>query len=111
MKTFEDFKREFPSLYDHPKLFDFSLPPGWTELVWELSQSLVPLGIEVVQVKSKFGGLRFYTDTLVDPDAAQLISEAESKSFHICEECGAPGETQGVPRGLVTTRCGKHPPT
>jgi hypothetical protein len=56
------------------------------------------------QVKSKFGGLRFYmtysTDKMED-----LIREAERKSETICELCGEPGEPRGG--GWIETLCDK----
>jgi len=44
-----------------------------------------------VQVKEKFGGLRFYVQAATDKHY-QYISFAESMSYRTCEECGAPGK-------------------
>jgi len=44
-----------------------------------------------VQVKEKFGGLRFYVQAATD-EHYNYISFAESMSYHTCEECGAPGK-------------------
>ena len=55
-----------------------------------------------VQVKEKFGGLRFYmtggTDEIFD-----LIEKAEALSYKTCESCGAPG-TQSNSK-WITTLC------
>jgi len=44
-----------------------------------------------VQVKEKFGGLRFYVQAATD-EHYNYISFAESMSYRTCEECGAPGK-------------------
>lgn len=43
--------------------------------------------IQVIQVKEKFGQLRFYTN-FVTPELKKLIDNAENKSWDICEMCG-----------------------
>ena len=75
-----------------------SVGRGWYSLIEELTEKLVKMaeeaGIEdfrVVDVKEKFGGLRYYV-TEATEEMWQLIHEAEEKSFEICEECGAKGE-------------------
>lgn len=57
---------------------------------------------EIMRVKEKFGGLRFYTSYSND-FLAGMISMAESASYRICELCGKPGK----PRygGWVLTLC------
>jgi hypothetical protein len=44
-----------------------------------------------VQVKEKFGGLRFYVQAATDRHY-NYISFAESMSYRTCEQCGAPGK-------------------
>jgi hypothetical protein len=44
-----------------------------------------------VQVKEKFGGLRFYVNGATDKHWS-YISFAESMSYRTCESCGAPGK-------------------
>jgi hypothetical protein len=48
--------------------------------------------VHAVQVKEKFGGLRFYVDSATD-DQNAWISFAEDLSYHICEDCGILSET------------------
>jgi hypothetical protein len=58
-----------------------------------------------VQVKEKWGGLRFYVSNSDDYiDGA--ISLAESLSLRTCEQCGAPGRPRGG--GWVRTLCDGH---
>lgn len=78
--------------------------PGWHPLITKLIQDLFDMGWEghIVQVKEKFGGLRFYVDGYTDP-IRNRIAKAENDSFAICEQCGAPGGPRGG--GWVKTLC------
>jgi hypothetical protein len=61
--------------------------------------------IEAVQVKEKFGGLRFYTnysDNYVDKE----ISFAETASYKTCECCGSTEEVSQT-EGWIVTLCKK----
>lgn len=57
---------------------------------------------KAMQVKEKFGGLRFYMNYYVE-EIEELISKAQAKSFKICEHCGNPGEERGG--GWILTLC------
>jgi hypothetical protein len=61
--------------------------------------------VVAVQVKEKFGTLRFYTNG-GDDYTHGLISMAESMSAVTCETCGAPGKRRG--RGWIYTACVAH---
>jgi hypothetical protein len=56
----------------------------------------------VVQVKEKFGGLRFYMGRSNDTIRA-LIQAAETSAEGVCEYCGAPGEVRSG--SWLKTRC------
>jgi hypothetical protein len=58
-----------------------------------------------VQVKEKFGGLRFYVQAATDKHYS-YISFAESMSYRTCEECGNPGKT--YTDGWHMTLCDIH---
>lgn len=61
--------------------------------------------VVAVQVKEKFGGLRFYYeggDDVIDG----MVRMAESWAINSCEECGIPG-TQNS-RGWIKTLCETH---
>jgi hypothetical protein len=60
----------------------------------------------IAQIKEKFGGLRYYTDGYIDEQMDGMIDFAESLSYTICEECGAPGKLRGG--GWMRTLCDKH---
>ena len=86
---------------------------GWYPLVDNLCSELTSLieqghpQIHAVQVKSKFGGLRFYTEGEPSTDQVHLIDDAERISKRTCETCGEHG-AQTVKMGWVYTACEKH---
>lgn len=61
--------------------------------------------VVAVQVKEKFGTLRFYTNA-TDDYVHGLIAMAESMSARTCEECGVPGKTYYD--GWHVTLCPQH---
>lgn len=84
---------------------------GWDELVNTLVLNLRTLDpeLEILQIKEKFGGLRAYITThSEDPDVINefndLISEAEEKSYTVCEECGGVGRSTNL-NGWYRTLC------
>lgn len=90
---------------------------GWYNLLYDLSeevenilQNLDPSLCEthyVSQVKEKMGGLRFYVHGSDFPEELrEFISEAETKSFKICELCGEPGKLRGGTS--LMTLCDEH---
>ena len=115
----KELHKAFPNLYSRPVGFDCG--DGWLNLLVRLSTQLEPLIIQykidypgqpapqVSQVKEKYGTLRFYMDCATD-EMWDYIEEAESRSHHICEICGA--ERKSIkPReikGWVVTYCWKH---
>jgi hypothetical protein len=60
----------------------------------------------IAQIKEKFGGLRYYADGDIDEQMDGMIDFAESLSYTICEECGAPGKLRSG--GWIRTLCDKH---
>jgi hypothetical protein len=61
--------------------------------------------VVAVQVKEKFGGLRFYYnggDDVVDG----MVRMAESWAAHTCEVCGNIGSARG--EGWIRTLCNEH---
>lgn len=61
--------------------------------------------VEAVQVKEKFGGLRFYVKEAT-PKQDAVISFVESISIRTCEICGAPGKQREG--GWIKTLCDEH---
>ncbi|MGB8478745.1 MAG: hypothetical protein WCE63_07880, partial [Acidobacteriaceae bacterium] len=60
---------------------------------------------KVVQVKEKFGGLRFYVED-ANEVMRQRIELAELKSFKTCEACGNSGQRRS--HGRIQTLCDEH---
>jgi len=94
----------------------FAINEGWYHIVDELSAKLeaeiksikadgVPLDSlpVAVQVKEKFGGLRFYMDNATE-SMYEAIGKAEEESFHTCEHCGAEGKLR-TDRSWILTYC------
>lgn len=61
--------------------------------------------IEAVQVKQKFGGLRFYTNGY-DDYVRGAISVASCMSYNTCEECGSTNDIKQT-TGWITPLCPK----
>lgn len=75
---------------------------GWDKLINPLRKAAEATGAEVLQVKEKFGGLRFYVYNA--PDWFQdIIHQMENFSYHVCESCGKPGEVRED--GWIKTLC------
>ena len=77
---------------------------GWAGLIVELYDEK-PEGVRVLQVKEKFGGLRFYVGE-APSHYLSLIDEAEKCSLHICEQCGKDGKLR-KDRSWMVTLCDK----
>jgi len=95
--------------------FGFECGPGWFDLIFELSKRIEAIANDmkasgtndalplIVQVKEKFGSLRFYLHNST-PEIAELIREAEQSSSRLCEVCGQSG-TLKQNNGWFTTLC------
>lgn len=72
---------------------DVFLPAGWLNLTDTLCRDLICLGpnFRVIQIKEKFGTLRFYAYGC-SKDQLDLIKVAEEASGKICEYCSQPAE-------------------
>ena len=89
--------------------FGFECGDGWFDLIYNLCKdikSLNPSNFVVLQVKEKFGGLRFYVGGGKE-NIWKLIDRAGQESCNICEKCGKPGDLKLL-NGWYLTRCGKH---
>ena len=117
-KLFERFKFFQPekSLKESLMGFGFECNSGWFDLIWDLcikiEKELKEKGddkefpFEVMQVKEKYGTLRFYTNWETD-EISEFIREAEDRSAVTCEICGKPGQlmTKGY---WLKTVCPEH---
>lgn len=108
----------------YPKIFVKRNPPqypfdrngiecwdGWYNILDDLCEKIQNhvyiKGIEQVeftQIKQKFSLLRIYyisDDKIIE----ELIMEAEEKSSHICEKCGADEDVTTNKKGYLLTLC------
>ena len=110
-------------------VFGFACNDGWFQTIWDLCEDLDkmnkermenipqdeiakaildhgynPYEFKVVQVKEKFGSLRFYTNGANDK-MYKRIREAEDATTEICEDCGQPGEMRHG--GWIKCQCDK----
>lgn len=104
------------SIRDNPISFGFECGDGWFELIDKLSLQIetefMRLSVQqnipeddlpmAVQVKEKFGGLRFYMSATTDVVSA-LITKAKEEAERTCEQCGAPGTLRNS--GWMMTLC------
>jgi hypothetical protein len=94
----------------------FECGEGWFGLISDLCHNLTNYCVEnnieipeVVQVKEKFGGLRFYIGETPENHwhpICDIISAAEKKSYETCEVCGLPGKPNK--EGWIRTTCPEH---
>ena len=112
----------FPALYRQHSLdmrqtcmcWGFEHGDGWFDLIWMLSLALEDEAkasgtvIEAVQVKEKFGGLRFYHNGTTKR-THDLVALAERMADLTCEECGKFGRTtHREVGGWMKTVCEEH---
>jgi hypothetical protein len=112
MSKWDILRQKFPRLYRDDIIFECA--HGWYDIVHDLSIKIekiledyaerhkVPEGEEVeniemfaVQVKEKYGTLRFYMSTETD-EITDLITDAEALSSQTCENCGSPVKMRGT---------------
>jgi len=107
-KNTERLFKKYPDLFKHRDdmmaslmCFGFECGDGWYDLINQLCGDIskwyntnrggIPDDFYVVQVKEKFGSLRFYI-TAAPKEIHDMISVAEQKSYFICEKCGKEGK-------------------
>lgn len=109
------FAKRHDSMRDTCMCWGFSCNDGWFTLIDTLCELLQfdtdrngePQAV-AVQVKEKFGELRFYIQSGTERQFG-MITLATAMSAHICEECGQSGQLLNR-QGYYTTRCPEHTP-
>jgi hypothetical protein len=106
-EKYQEIVKNYPKLFNK-NTFLFECYIGWFDIINDLCKNIYPYitdNMHVVQIKEKFGGLRFYMrgyNEIID----SFIQKAEDLSVHTCEKCGQPG-TQ-LKSGWILTLCDKH---
>lgn len=104
----DDWKRDLVELdpYFVGGVAEFAIGPGWSKIVLDLHHEMVKVEPEykILQVKEKFGGLRYYTEP--STEAMRVLTlHAERKAWCTCYECGASGEVRPLGGGSFITLC------
>lgn len=80
---------------------------GIENRIKDLGQDIGSSNLRILQIKEKFGELRFYYQSNID--FSDLIEAAVEESARTCEECGKPGALSSNGRWLMV-RCDEHMP-
>ena len=115
-KLYDDFPELFrgkdKSMRETLMCFGFDCRDGWFRIIYELSSDIMKLSEqagteppEVVQVKEKFGGLRYYVHGATQAIDSR-IQEAEAQSLQTCEICCSSGRRRSG--GWIQTLCDEH---
>jgi hypothetical protein len=87
------------------------VPKGWKNIISKLVDEMFQLGWngEFVQIKEKFGTLRFYLNKPVPISIEILIEQAEIETKKHCRVCGSTQSVQGnYDSGFFAYLCDKH---
>lgn len=91
------FRERWPDMFTNVRS-GFWLPGGWEKIMWSACEELEPVitgtDFRVDQVKSKFGGLRFYVGN-APYEAVLIIDKVEELSSRTCAKCGMYGTRRG----------------
>ena len=86
------------------ELFGVECGPGWKALIDPLTTLCRKEGVAILQIKEKFGTLRFYVGSAPD-HVRDAIDAAERRSAETCEQCGGKGKRRDD--GWIRTLCSK----
>jgi hypothetical protein len=79
---------------------------GWQGLISPLVRLCNERGVTILQIKEKFGTLRFYVGS-ADDEVYAAIDRAEKQSAQVCEACGKPAVTRSNGNWFKTL-CDEH---
>ncbi len=120
-----ELRKRFPDIFsllgDEPtlvprdvtiKAYGIEYPRGWHRLVVRLATSITNLTPPdarptCVQVKEKFGELRFYLADEAPDEVVAAIDAAKEESRKTCQECGRPGRIREI-ESWLSTLCVRH---
>lgn len=106
----------YPRLFPKPVVWGLEIGDGWMNIVELLCARINAIveddpaaSFEVMQVKEKFGKLRFYyqlktTNESIQNAACDAVRTAETASAKCCERCGQRGQ-RASRNGWMSTRC------
>lgn len=91
---------------DLDRRYGNNIPRGWIPMLEQIFVKLIEAGWDrkVLQIKEKFGGLRFYFNQNVD-GLEEIVTKYDN-SEKICYFCGEPSTK--VIDGWISYRCDEH---
>ena len=105
------------SIYNPLALYGITCNDGWLNIIYTCAEELCKIDLEervkFLQIKEKFGGLRFYYtildynkefDYLLYIMCKNIVSKAELLANETCEYCGERG-TKKIIKGTMITAC------
>ena len=114
-ENMDKFLDEFPDMFyessrgpTQPIIRGIDCGDGWFDILYNLCKEIEPMRPKVMQIKEKFGGLRFYCSFPKDysEKGYVFIRKAEEQAIETCEDCGEPGEFR-IHRGWRRVSCTK----
>jgi len=110
------YREQYPQLFE--TCFEVWLPQGWVPViekqlpVLEAIRVRTGLPVQIAQIKEKFGGLRFYMESLdnsIYVEVHDIIDEMEKETEKTCETCGSKEKVSldAKPGSWVRTKCEK----
>ena len=111
--TLETLSTKYPKILASLRYGSIECGDGWGDLLDVLCGSIqsyidthdqIPQ-VEALQIKEKFGGLRFYCNG-GNEYINGMIRLAEELSYKICDVCGNKGEPNIA--SYISTRCKEH---
>lgn len=109
-QEYKDLIQKYPQQFKDIHSYTYAIfPIGWMSLVIELIDKCIAINpnFEIVQIKEKFGGLRFYINGR-NPDIEPIIHEYEGKCYHTCIKCGKPGDIKYGSKAWISPYCEQH---
>lgn len=87
-------KEKYPKIFENIHWANYGFPETWTDLIDNLCKEIQDycdlhddFQVRCVQVKEKFGGLRFYVEES-DSGIDEIIRKYEKQSIKMCQQCG-----------------------
>ena len=120
LSKYDEFEKRLTE--KHPAMFSapyggIAVGEGWWPIIeslcadiqhyikWKNKDEEIVPQVVVMQIKEKFGGLRFYYDG-GDERIRGMVTTAESWAEKTCEDCGVPATKKT--QGWIKNVCDKH---
>lgn len=105
MRTRIELSNLFPTMFPDSEHNYVHYPKGWDKLVMQVLRDIEHTGVEIAQIKEKWGALRIYINKNND-EVYEELWKVEKASRLVCQECGEPGVLRGG--SWLKTLCDTH---